>query len=85
MNVENIRFLGFNQNLGGGVTMVSIVSHNPHPSVVKEKLCKNCGCTLSYVPNDVKTRIETDYTGCKDSIQYITCPSCSKDVTVGFY
>ena len=25
----------------------------PHKSVVKECICRKCGCTLEYTPNDV--------------------------------
>lgn len=62
--------------------MVKIVSTDPHPTIVKEAICKNCGCTLSYVPADVTKDYSTDYTGGRDYFKVIKCPSCSKDVRV---
>jgi RNase P subunit RPR2 len=62
--------------------MVSIVSTNPHHSVVKEAICKNCGCTLSYVPADVTEQYTTDYTGGRDYYKAITCPACKQMVRV---
>lgn len=62
--------------------MVKIVSTDPHHSVVKEAICKNCGCTLSYVPADVTEDYSTDYTGGRDYFNTIRCPSCNKTVRV---
>lgn len=62
--------------------MVTVVKTEPHPAVVKEVGCRNCGATLNYVPNDVKQDYSTDYTGSKDYYNYITCPPCGKKVTV---
>lgn len=57
--------------------MVTVVSTVPHASVVKEVVCGNCGSTLQYVPNDVKTKTISDYLGDKDTIRYIECPVCN--------
>lgn len=62
--------------------MVKIVSTDPHPTVVKEAICKNCGCTLSYVPADVTERYSTDYTGGLEYHHTIRCPSCNQEVKV---
>ena len=62
--------------------MVNIVNREPHMSVVKEVICRNCGVTLQYVPNDVKEDYTSDYTGSKDYYNYIQCPNCNKHVTV---
>lgn len=62
--------------------MVTVVSTIPHPSVVKETICRNCGATLNYVPNDVKEDYSTDYTGGKDYYKYIQCPPCGNKVHV---
>ena len=62
--------------------MVKIVNKEPHSSVVKEKVCGNCGVTLEYVPLDVKEDYSTDYTGGKDYYNYIICPNCNKRVKV---
>ena len=62
--------------------MVQIVKLDPHHSVVKEAICRGCGATLSYVPNDVVSRYERDYTGSGDTYKHIVCPNCSKQVSV---
>lgn len=62
--------------------MVTIVKTEPHPSVVKEVVCRSCGATLSYVPNDVKSRMVSDYGGGRDEYKHIKCPNCSKEVGV---
>jgi hypothetical protein len=67
--------------------MVKLVDRGPHPSVIKEVVCKNCGATLSYTPNDIKERVTSDYTGSKDIDYYIKCPveECKKDIYVKRY
>lgn len=65
--------------------MVTVVSTVPHPSVVKEVVCRNCGATLNYVPKDIKERIEGDYTGGRDVYRYIECPPCGNQVSVKGY
>jgi len=65
--------------------MVRVVKTEPHPSVVKEVICRNCGATLEYVPADIQKRIVSDYTGGKDTYHYITCPPCGNQQTVKGY
>lgn len=62
--------------------MVTVVSTQPHHSVVKETICKNCGSTLQYVPRDVKEKYISDYTGDRDFVRYIECPTCSHHLGV---
>ena len=62
--------------------MVRIVKVEPHPTVVKEVVCRGCGATLEYVPNEVKSYVSRDYGGGTDVINHITCPNCNKEVTV---
>jgi RNase P subunit RPR2 len=62
--------------------MVRVISTQPHPSVVKETICKHCGAVLEYVPVDIKTRKEQDYTGGTDFIHFIICPPCGHKITV---
>lgn len=64
------------------VVMVKIIDDNPHKSVVKQVICRNCGCTLEYVPNDIKIFTSTDYVGGTDVVKYIECPSCKAEVVV---
>ena len=65
--------------------MVTVVSTVPHPSVVKETICRNCGATLNYVPADIQERTVSDYTGDRDIVRYIVCPPCGHQVTVKGY
>lgn len=57
---------------------IRIIRKGPDASVKKTIVCHNCGATLEYVPNDVKERHGTDYTGGPDGEQYIDCPNCEK-------
>lgn len=65
--------------------MVRVVKTDPHPSVVKEVICCNCGATLEYTPVDIKESYSTDYTGDRDYYKYIKCPPCGNKVTVKGY
>ncbi len=62
--------------------MVQIIRIEPDKSVTKERVCRSCGVTLSYVPNDIKEDYDCDYTGDKDYYKYIICPNCNKRVIV---
>ena len=62
--------------------MVTVVSTIPHPTVVKQIVCRNCGATLEYVPLDVKETRHTDYGGGTDTYYHIVCPNCSDKVSV---
>ena len=62
--------------------MVKIVKLDPHHSVVKEVVCRGCGATLEYVPNEIKTYVHHDYGGGSDLVKYIGCPNCGKEINV---
>lgn len=62
--------------------MVKIVNLEPHPTVVKEIVCPNCGATLSYVPQDVQKRSYVDYGGDSDTSYWIVCPNCDHKISV---
>lgn len=64
--------------------MVRIVDPEPHKSVVKEVICRECGATLEYVPADVKDEMHYDYTGDGDQFNYIDCPKCANKVGTGW-
>lgn len=54
------------------------------PIVEKRAVCHNgCGKTVGYVQNDVRTYKTYDHGGDCDIIEYIACPGCGKDITVG--
>ena len=61
---------------------IVIVDHVPSPEVVKRCLCRNCGVTLQYTPNDVTKGFTTDYTGCRDTYNYINCLKCNHTIRV---
>jgi ribosomal protein S27E len=65
--------------------MVTVVSTVPHPSVVKEVVCRNCGATLNYVPADIQNKVVGDYTGGKDTYYFIECPPCKHQQPVKGY
>lgn len=63
--------------------MVTIVKLAPHPTVVRQVVCKEgCGATLEFVPNEVQHRTWVDYGGDNNQVDYIICPNCSKEVQV---
>lgn len=59
---------------------VKVIKVAADPSVVKQVVCKSCGATLEYVPNDVKSYSGTDYSGGPDGHTWIDCPNCTKKV-----
>jgi ribosomal protein S27E len=65
--------------------MITIVNREPHQSVVKEVICRHCGVTLNYTPNDIQHRTDTDYTGGSETVYYIKCPNCTHDISVKRY
>lgn len=68
--------------------VVKVVKAEPDSKIVKEVVCQTCGCTLQYVPNDVKTyQASYYYDGSNDTEYYIDCanPECSNRVFVGRY
>jgi hypothetical protein len=65
--------------------MVKVISTTPHPSVVKEVVCRNCGVTLEYIPKDIQEHRYKDYDGCSETEYFITCPPCGHMVHVKRY
>jgi hypothetical protein len=61
---------------------VKVIKVEPSKEVVKEAICKGCGATLEYVPNDVKSRHGTDYGGGPDGEEWIDCPNCQQRVVL---
>lgn len=62
--------------------MVKIVNEGPAKSVVKRRVCRNCGAKLEYVPADVKERNRHDYSGGPDGCRWIDCPKCGERVVL---
>jgi DNA-directed RNA polymerase subunit RPC12/RpoP len=65
--------------------MVTVISTVPHPSVVKEVICRNCGATLNYVPADIQNKTVGDYLGDRDVVYFIKCPPCGHEISVKGY
>lgn len=61
-----------------------IKDKTPHPSVLKEAICRNCGATVEFVSNDVKERKWKDYTGEQCGGEYIECPNYNKNIIRGW-
>jgi hypothetical protein len=61
---------------------VKVIETKPDQSVVKRIICKSCGATLEYVPNDVQIYSGTDRGGGPDGEEWVDCPNCTKKVTI---
>lgn len=62
--------------------MIRVIDSKPHPSVLKQVICRHCGSALEYAPVDVRERDEHDYAGGSEHIRFIDCPSCQHQVTL---
>ena len=61
---------------------IKIINHEPSKEVVKQVICRNCGVTLEYTPNDTVQKSVGDYGGGHDINKSINCPKCSKTINV---
>jgi len=61
---------------------IKIINQEPSREVVKQIVCKNCGVTLEYTPNDIREEKRTDYTGDSDIYKLIDCANCNAVLTV---
>ena len=57
---------------------VKIIKKAPNKKVSKKCICKNCGATLEYTPNDVTYKVYQDYGGGSDRYAEFNCPNCGK-------
>lgn len=60
---------------------VRVVKEAPSPQVEKEIVCRECGRTLAYVPNDVQSYHGTDISGGPDGHTWVNCP-CGKKAII---
>lgn len=58
---------------------VTVVKREPPPEVLKEVVCRQCGCTLQYVPID-EVDGKRSCMGEVWSVKYIVCPECKSSV-----
>lgn len=49
-------------------------------SLKLEVTCHDCTAIIEYTPSEVKSEVQTDYTGGRDTVYYISCPNCSKTI-----
>lgn len=61
---------------------IKIVKLKPHKSIVKKCVCKHCGATLEYTPQDVKIKNYKDYGGGSDNYEEFNCPNCNKLIQI---
>lgn len=47
--------------------------------------CVGCGARIRYYKNDVHSQHYKDYDGGGDTYYWINCPSCKKQVSVGYW
>ena len=60
--------------------MARIIDPTPSPEVEKKVVCRGCGATIAYVPNEIKSRHGTDYSGGPDGCTWVDCPNCTKPI-----
>lgn len=60
--------------------MIKIVGYDE--SVTKRSTCRRCGAIVEYTPDEIKDKLESDYGGGKDVVNYISCPGCRGDINV---
>ena len=61
---------------------VKVIKTDPDETVKKRIVCRHCGATLEYVPNDLKSRHGHDYSGGPDGSEWVVCPNCGKEATI---
>lgn len=67
---------------GWRVEMVKVIKRKPAKEVAKRVVCRGCGSTLEYVPNEVKERHGTDCTGGPAGEEWVDCPECGKKAII---
>ena len=63
--------------------MVKIVGKDE--SKVRRCSCPNCASVLEFVNNEVQSFVDHDYGGGSDTVHYIICSACSKQIKVKLY
>lgn len=60
---------------------IKIINKKPHESVVKRRVCSDCGITFTYTPID---RVLKNYSCCgsMESDFFIKCPNCNSEMIV---
>lgn len=57
---------------------IKIIKKKPSKKVSKRCVCRHCGATLEYTPNDVIYKAYEDMGGGWDNYAEFTCPNCGK-------
>ncbi len=61
---------------------VKVIKTEPDPIVAKRVVCRKCGATLEYVPNDVKKYSGRDIGGGPDGHTWVDCPNCNNKAII---
>jgi hypothetical protein len=59
---------------------VTVLDPGPSHKVAKECTCGGCGATLQYIPNDIRSRNYRDIAQVIETVEWIDCPLCNKQV-----
>jgi hypothetical protein len=64
---------------------MKLISTDPPPGFVKQKVCGWCGATMEYIPLDIKFQSAIFPKGGgrgRPSYEYVNCPQCEGRVRV---
>lgn len=50
--------------------------------LAKQVTCHGCASILEYYPNEKQERTYKDISQCTETIHYIVCPGCNKEVII---
>ena len=50
--------------------------------IEKRLICHKCGTEIGYLPIDIQEKICRDYGGGYDTIKWIKCPKCKREIVV---
>ena len=61
---------------------IKIIKKAPAKTVAKRCVCRHCGATLEYTPNDVTYKSYKDLGGGFDKYAEFNCPNCGNFLQV---
>ncbi len=50
------------------------------PELKQSTACQNCAAVLEYLPSDVCSRSFREIDGVQETVHYVRCPQCGKEV-----
>ena len=54
-------------------------------SMKKKVTCRECTAIIEYTRSEVEDYVSHDYGGGSDTVYYIKCPNCSKQINVSMW